>query len=75
MEAVRLAMAIEGLRCPGEALAVERALARMEGVRRVYVNPAMEMAYIEYDPAVVCSTCLGAAVARAGYRAGATWVR
>ena len=35
----------------GEALAVERALLSVPGVLRAYANTAIEMAYVEYDPA------------------------
>lgn len=43
---------IVGLRC-GDNLALERHLGRIPGVLRVYVNPATEMAYIEYRDADV----------------------
>jgi predicted glycosyltransferase len=35
----------------GGALAVERALLGVPGVLRAYANTAIEMAYVEYDPA------------------------
>jgi copper chaperone CopZ len=51
-------------------LIVERALARTEGVVYVYVNPATEMAYVEFDPAQVDSSRLARAVEHAGFRVG-----
>lgn len=67
----RLTMAIYGLTCGGGgALTIERALARLAGVMRVYVNPATEIAYVEYDPARVSWEQLAAAVEATGFRAG-----
>lgn len=67
----RVVLPILGLSCGGGgALGLERALLRVPGVLRVYVNPATEMAYVEYDPARVAPGELAAAVARTGLRAG-----
>jgi Cu+-exporting ATPase len=49
---------------------VERALARVPGVTRVYVNPATEKAYIEAEPALTDRQRLIAAVKTVGLRAG-----
>jgi copper chaperone CopZ len=49
-------------------LAVERALAHVPGVLRVYVNPATEMAYVQFDGERCAIADLHAAVARAGFR-------
>lgn len=54
----------------GGALTVERAIARLKGVVRAYVNPATETAYIAYDPSLVCQSDLVKAVERAGFGAG-----
>ena len=51
-------------------LIIERALARTSGVVYVYVNPATEMAYIEYDPALTDPDRLVKVVEHAGFRAG-----
>lgn len=76
MGIVRLTMAIYRLSCGGGgALTVERVLAKLPGVSRVYVNPATEMAYVEYDPARLSWEQLAAAVERAGFRAGEPAVR
>ena len=70
MATQRATLEIIGLGCGGGgALSVERALARLAGVRRAYVNPATETAYVEYDPAVAREGDLVAAVARSGFRA------
>ena len=67
----RVTLAIYGLGCGGGgALTVERALGKVAGVRRVYVNPATEMAYVEYTPALVGPAQLIAAVAPTGFQAG-----
>jgi len=71
MQTTHVTMPIDGLGCwGGGALIVERAVARAPGVVRVYVNPATEMAYIEYDAATTDPRRLAAAVERAGFRAG-----
>ncbi len=71
MSTARLTMAIYGLNCGGGgALTVERALAKLPGVLRAYVNPAMETAYVEYDPARLGWERLAAAVESVGFRAG-----
>ena len=53
----------------GGARTVERELARVPGVVRVYVNPLTEMAYIEYDAARCSLGELSATIRRAGYGA------
>ncbi len=76
MSRVRVTMPIEGLSCGGGgALVVERALAKLPGVVRVYVNPATETAYVEYDPTRLTRRQLMAAVESAGFRAGEPTIR
>jgi copper chaperone CopZ len=71
MSTERVTLAIYGLSCGGGgALTVERALARLKGVRSAYVNPATEVAYVEYDPAIADAADLVRAVANAGFRSG-----
>ena len=50
-----------------DALAVERLLARVAGVVKVYANPATEMAYITFDPALTNRDRLAAVIAEAGF--------
>lgn len=65
----RLTLPIEGLGCGGGgALSIERALAKLPGVKRAYVNPATEMLYVEIDPERCTRSDLVAAVERGGYR-------
>ena len=66
-----LRIPVLGLGCGGSgAITIERELAATDGVRRVYVNPATETAYVDYDPAETDACALARAIERAGYRAG-----
>jgi copper chaperone CopZ len=68
----RVTLPIDGLTCwGGGALTIERVILRVEGVRNAYVNPATEMAYVEYDPSRCTPERLAAAIAQAGFHAGA----
>lgn len=76
MKKQRITLPIDGLGCGGGGvLIVERALARASGVVYVYVNPATEMAYIEYDPALSDPDRLVKVVEYAGFRAGVPSLR
>lgn len=67
----KLRIPVYGLGCGGAGVeAIERELAASEGVLRVYVNPGIEMAYVDYDPQETDPWTLARAVERAGYRAG-----
>jgi len=71
----RLTLGVTGLkRRDDEALKAEQALYQIPGVIHAYVNPATEMAYIEYDPALTGERDLAEAIDSAGFRAlvGAT---
>lgn len=71
MKTQRITLPIYDLSCGGGgALIVERALAKVPGVARVYVNPATEMAYVEYDPTTADTEGLVSAVKHAGFGAG-----
>lgn len=54
----------------GGALTIERALARLPGVVRIYVNPATEMAYLEVDSSLITLEGVKATVEQLGFRAG-----
>lgn len=76
MKTQRITLPIFDLSCGGGGvLIVERALARTTGVLYVYVNPAIEMAYIEYDPAQTDLQRLSAVVEHAGFHAGVPSIR
>ena len=65
----RVTFPISGLGCRGEsASTVERALRQMPGVVRAYVNPATEMAYVEYDPARTDQHDVERVIGSLGYR-------
>jgi len=71
MNKERVTIAVQGLGCGGAgALTAERALARLKGVSSAYVNPATEMAYVEYDSSITCPRDLVQAVEGAGLRTG-----
>lgn len=58
------------LGCGAGAATIEHELARAPGVLRVYVNPATETAYVDYDPTETDPWSLAQVIERAGYRAG-----
>jgi len=71
MKRQRMTLPIDDLSCGGGgALIVERVLAHTTGVIYVYVNPATEMAYVEYDPALAEPKYLIYVVEQAGFRVG-----
>jgi hypothetical protein len=56
-------------------LVVQQALTQAPGVVHVYINPSIEMAYIEFDPAHVDPDSLVKVVEDAGFRAGVPSLR
>ena len=66
--AKQIALPVYQLGCGGGgALTLERRLAKTSGVLYVYVNPATEMAYVDYDPTRIDPDGLRAVIIRAGY--------
>jgi Cu+-exporting ATPase len=71
MNTKRVTVPIYGLGCGGGgSLTVERALAKIPGIVRSYVNPATEMAYVEYDPTRTTPRQWIEPVERVGFGAG-----
>ena len=66
----RIALPIIGLSCGGGGSAsLEKVLRGLPGVHWVYVNPATEMAYVEYAAELVDLGEIGRAVESVGFRA------
>ncbi len=64
----RVAIGISGLGYGGSgACSVERALGGTLGVLKAYVNPATEMAYLEYDPSTISPEEMAGVVRAAGF--------
>ncbi len=66
----RITIPIHGLGSGGGSLTIELALAKETGVTRATVNPATEMAYVEYDPALTRGEQIVAVVRRVGFDTG-----
>lgn len=75
MKNQRITLPIYDLSCEGGALIIEHALAQTPGVVYVYINPSIEMAYIEFDPALSDPNNLVKVVEHAGFRAGVPSLR
>ena len=72
MTTERITMPVHGLSFGGSrTLDLERVIAEVSGVTRVYVNPSTETAYLEYDLDRFRLDQLMAAVERVGSRLGA----
>ena len=66
-----LRIPVYGLGCGGGGAAtIERQLARLPGVLRAYVNPATEIAYVDYDPTTTAPLQPARAIEQTGYGAG-----
>src|SRR5262249_57422145 len=62
---------VTGMTCASCVRRVEKALAKVDGVREASVNLANERARVVFDPDVATLDALRAAVERAGYRTAA----
>ena len=67
----RVTIELTGLSCGGGgSLAIERALSKLPGVVSVYLNPATEMAYVQFNAELCSPDQLVAVIKRAGFGAG-----
>ena len=66
----RLRIPILDLGCGASGHVIERELMATDGVLRAYVNPATEIAYVDYDPAEADPRAFVRAIERAGFRPG-----
>ena len=72
MTTERITMPVYGLGFGGSGtIDLERVIAEVSGVTRVYVNPSTEIAYLEYELERFELDQLMAAVERVGYQLGA----
>jgi Cu+-exporting ATPase len=68
MQPAKVSLPVIGLSLGGcGALTLERVLARLDGVLRVYVNPAMETAYVDYDPGRITADEIAKTIRKLGY--------
>src|SRR5579871_1295111 len=65
--AQEVSLPIGGMTCASCVRRVEKALARVPGVRDARVNLATERASVAYDPAMATLDQIAAAIATAGY--------
>ena len=66
-----IAVPVYDLGCGGGSpLSIERGLAKLPGVTKLYANPAAEAVYIDYDPTRVSPNEIVAAVEALGFRSG-----
>ena len=71
MTSQRVSIPVYGLACGGGgALTVENSLRRIPGTIEVYVNPATQDAYVEFDADRVTVEDLCKGIRRCGFRPG-----
>ena len=71
MRSRRVSIPVYGLACGGGgALTVEHALKRIAGTTEVYVNPATQEAYVEFDADRVTVEALCEGIRRCGFHPG-----
>ncbi len=69
MARVKVVMPVFDLSCGGGgSRLVEHVVRKLPGVADVYVNPATEMAYVDYDPSRLTSEQIAEAIGSAGYK-------
>src|SRR6266571_751098 len=66
-----LTIPVTGMTCASCVRRIEKALARVDGVRTADVNLATEQARVVFDPSIASVAQMRAAVEKAGYSVGA----
>jgi Cu+-exporting ATPase len=59
---------IGGMTCAACSQRVEKAIAKLEGIDKVSVNPATEKATLEYDPQIIRLSAIKDCIIRTGYQ-------
>lgn len=68
MGTIRTALPVSLHACSGgDGITVVGILFRVNGVQTVYLNPATEMAYVEFDPALTSPPALFEIIKQAGF--------
>jgi hypothetical protein len=71
-----LAIPVHGLKGDRQRAAqIEQMLAQQPGVAYAFVNQAMEIAYVAYDPVICRPDCLASTIRRGGFGTGQLSVR
>ncbi len=69
MARMKVVMPVFDLSCGGGgSRLVEHVIRKLPGIADVYVNPATEMAYVDYDPSDLTPEQIAEAIASAGYK-------
>lgn len=67
MHRSRMILPVCHLACASQVQLLEQLLMDLAGVWQVYVNPDTEMVFVTFDPALITSDQVQAALERSGY--------
>lgn len=66
----KVRISIEEISCASSAVAIEKEISKLPGVKNVVVNGVIEMAYVEFDRTETSLSQIIAAIKKSGYKAG-----